>query len=72
MAPLCAFLSMEQHIKIMTFLDAEVQYGRKSILRKNAIEFYPEDCSWYQSNISDESMLFHAEVVMLAHLSTEE
>lgn len=64
---------MEQCIKIMTFLDAELQYGRKNILRrKNAIEFCPEDCSRYQNNISDESMLFHAEIVMLAHLSTEE
>ena len=57
----------------MTFLYAEVQYGRKSILRrKNAIEFCLEDCSQYQSNISDESMLFHAKIVMLAHLSIEE
>lgn len=64
---------MEQCIKIMTFLDAEVQYGRKNILRrKNAIEFCPEDSSWYQSNISYESVLFHAEIVMLAHLGTEE
>lgn len=57
----------------MAFLDAEVQYGRKSILRrKNAIDFCPEDCSWCQSNLSDESMLFHTEIVMLAYLTTEE
>lgn len=45
----------------MAFLDADIQYGRKSILRrKNAVEFCPEDCPSYQSNTSDESVLFDA------------
>lgn len=36
--------------------------------KKSVIKFFPEDCSWYQSNISDDSMHVHAEIVTLAHL----
>jgi len=49
----------------MAFLDAEVQYGSNSILWvKNTMEFCPEDCFRYQTNISDESMPFYADIVV--------